>query len=696
MELIDQIICPLENLPGVGLKTAVLLRGLFPKGLCLDICYHQPIRQIQWQNLVILPTGQPSFYALQDKLIRIPVIIVSHSAFLKARKTIQIKCQDGNGTYIDLIFFHLSPNQLKAMLPVHERRIIAGKIEWSLNTKRWQVIHPEILPAQCNVSELKSQELVYPLTAGITQKMLQKYINAALLRLPHLPEWLDPDCKMTRRWPSWHESLRSLHNFPPLLTSLTRLAYDELLAEQLALAQVRRQRHRHLGRSFKSTQQYQQPFLKHLPFELTKGQSAVIAEISHNLESPYQMMRLLQGDVGSGKTVVAMATILTVLENQAQCAILVPTEILARQHAATFTKYFAPLGITVELFIGKTSMKKGAILRQQLQEGHIQVAIGTHALLEDRIVFKNLGFVIIDEQHRFGVDQRQKICLKGKNPDVLLMTATPIPRSLQMTAYGDVDISFLREKPHHRQPLVTSILPLENLEAIIDKLQQPLNAHDQIYWVCPLVEESETLDLIAAETRFEQLQEKFGSDVAIIHGKMKTDEKTTIMERFKMGETKILVATTVIEVGVDVPNATIIVIEHAERFGLAQLHQLRGRVGRGHKQGHCLLLAPKALGEIARQRLKALKDTQDGFYIADMDLKLRGAGETLGKRQSGLPVYRIADLNRDSDLIVQAAQDAETYLQQDPLLEQPRGHALKILLKLFGYAKETFANRHLV
>lgn len=462
-----------------------------------------------------------------------------------------------------------------------------------------------------------------------------------------------------------------------------RLAYDELLANQLALQIVRRKQRKRPGRSIDGDGTLRERLEQSLPFSLTGSQRIACSEIAGDMKSDSRMLRLLQGDVGSGKTVVALMAMLTAAEQGAQAALMAPTEILARQHFATIEPLAEAIDVSVILITGRDKGKKREKLVSRLNSGDTPIVIGTHALLQDDIGFDDLALVVVDEQHRFGVHQRLALAGKGAAADILVMTATPIPRTLMMTAYGDLETSRLTEKPAGRKPIETRAMPLSRLEDVVDRLRPAIASGARIYWVCPLVEDSDVLDVAAATERQAALAQRFGDRVGLVHGRLKAAEKDAVMARFAGGELDILVATTVIEVGVDVPEATIIVIEQAERFGLAQLHQLRGRVGRGDRPSSCILLYGEPLGETAKARLKVMRDTDDGFVIAEEDLRLRGAGEVLGTKQSGLPQFRMADLAVHADLIDTARDDALLILEKDPDLKSERGKAMRTLLYLF-------------
>ncbi|MGE3626599.1 MAG: ATP-dependent DNA helicase RecG, partial [Hyphomicrobiales bacterium] len=555
-----------------------------------------------------------------------------------------------------------------------------------------QMAHPDHVVAPAELASLPLIEPVYPLTAGLSGKVLLKATAQALERVPALPEWQDPAWLARRKWPDFATALRAVHR-PASTANLDagdparqRLAFDELLANQLALALVRRRMKKAAGRSLRGDGRYREAISAALPYTLTNAQQQALEEIEADMAAPERMLRLLQGDVGSGKTAVALNAMAIAVEAGTQAAMMAPTEVLARQHHATIAPLAERAGLACVLLTGREKGRTREKLLAGLASGETHIAIGTHALFQDDVAFQDLGLAVVDEQHRFGVHQRLALQAKGAAmaADMLVMTATPIPRTLQMTHYGDMDVSRLREKPPGRQPIATRALPLERIGEVTDRLAAAIRDGAQAYWVCPLVEESENLDVAAAEQRHEALRKLFGDRAALIHGRMPAAAKDEIMAGFADGKVAILVATTVIEVGVDVPNATIMVIEHAERFGLSQLHQLRGRVGRGTGKSACMLLYQQPLGETATARLTVMRETEDGFVIAEEDLRLRGGGELLGTRQSGMPAFRLAELPRDGDLLAAARDDARLILGRDPTLTTPRGEALRTLLYLFG------------
>ena len=624
--------------------------------------------------------------AKTDEICTFHVTVGQHIVPSNRNRPYRVRVFDETGD-MTLTFFKARADYLNRVLPEGSQRIVSGKTE--VFNAQLQMTHPDYILHPHKIDELRLYETLYPLSAGLSQKVAGKAMMGALQRLPTLPEWLDKNMLSKQDWPSFHEAIIRIHqpehpidikiDAPPRL----RLAYDELLAKQLAIAIVRENTRRSKGRALQASGQYVDDVLKGAPFKPTNAQNHAFAEISADMTSPYRMARLLQGDVGAGKTFVAALTCAQAAEAGVQTALMAPTEILARQHAQTLKSLLAPAGLTVEAVTGRDKGNSRDALATGLAEGYIDVVVGTHALFQEKVEFKDLGLVIIDEQHRFGVHDRLKLTEKGHKPDLLVMTATPIPRTLALTSYGDLDISKLDEKPAGRKPIETRILPMQRLDDVIEGVERAIKKGDQIYWVCPLVEDSDLIDLTSVQDRHRQLSAIFGDRVGLLHGRMSGQEKESISQGFKRGTYDVLVATTVIEVGVDAPNATIMVIEHAERFGLAQLHQLRGRVGRGDKQSTCLLLYKGPLSVNGKSRLEIMRQTEDGFLIAEKDWELRGSGDLLGARQSGLPEYKLADLDRHKSLLETAVQDARFLTQQDPQLSSERGQAARNLLYLF-------------
>ena len=670
----------IDTLKGIGAKYGRLIKNLCGEKI-IDILFHLPV------NIVDRTYTPPLSQAKDGKIWTGIVTITEHQPPATKKHPYRIYCTDGTAEMV-LIFFKVYEDSLKKNYPIGEKRAISGKIEFF--NGMWQMSHPDYVVSATSLAQIARFEPVYPLTAGITNKMVIKLAEEALQRLPLLPEWLTPDSLQTLDYISFNEALNRAHhpkNAADLLPSSTihrRLAYDEILSNQLALAFIRQKVKQQKGRAFKGDNRLYQKVLDSLPFELTDAQKTALAEISTDQNAPYKMLRLLQGDVGSGKTVVALLSMLKVVEDGAQAALMAPTEILAKQHYETITELCRNTEIKIGLLTGKLRPKEKREIYAKLSSGEINILIGTHALFTEAVAFKDLGYVVIDEQHRFGVNQRLSLSEKGETCDVLVMTATPIPRSLLLTAYGDMDYSKIGELPKGRKPTQTAVMNVNKMPDVIAGLRRKLEQGTRAYWVCPLVEESEKSDLAAATERYEMLQKEFGDKVGLIHGKMKEAEKDAIMEEFKLGKKNLLVATTVIEVGVNVPEATIMVIEHAERFGLAQLHQLRGRIKRGFEAGNCILLYSYPLSAIAKERLNIMKQTEDGFYIAEKDLELRGGGEILGTRQSGFTQFKLADMTCHTDLLLKARDDVGQILKTDPKLETERGKGLKILLYIFA------------
>ncbi|MBT8457786.1 MAG: ATP-dependent DNA helicase RecG [Alphaproteobacteria bacterium] len=591
-----------------------------------------------------------------------------------------------------LVFFHARDDWLKRQLPTGARRLISGKIEHFDGVA--QIVHPDhILPPE-EGDEIPEFEPVYPLTAGVTQKVMMKASAGLLDGLPEPADWIDPALKSREGWPDWGDALNAAHRpesdkgISPNALARQRLAYDELFAHQITLALARAAAQRAPGLPSVATGQYQRKVLAALPYRPTEAQDRAIREITDDMATPQRMTRLLQGDVGAGKTLVAFMALLTAVEAGGQGVMMAPTEILARQHLQSLTPLAEAAGVVLEILTGRDKGAERSAKLAALQAGEIQVLVGTHAVFQKGVEFADLRLAVVDEQHRFGVAQRMELGAKGRAVDVLVMTATPIPRSLSLAQYGHMDVSVLDEKPPGRTPVKTALVSSGRMDEVVGHLRDAIAEGRQAYWVCPLVEESEVVDMTAAEERFKRLRAVFGDgEVGLVHGQLPTAEKDAAMARFAAGQTKVLVATTVIEVGVDVPNASIMVIERAESFGLAQLHQLRGRVGRGAAASSCLLVYQPPLSETGRRRLEILRETEDGFRIAEEDLAMRGAGDVIGTAQSGLPRFRIADLERQAGLMAMAQADARRLLADDPTLDSPRGKAARWLLWLMEQDK---------
>jgi ATP-dependent DNA helicase RecG len=687
--LLDPLFTPATSLDGVGPKVVTLLEKIVPDDLggrelrVGDLIFVLPHSLIDRRN-------RPEIASAADgAIVTLEVTIDRHQPAPrgKGNAPYRVYAFDETGE-IALTFFHAKQAWLEKALPVGEKMLVSGRMEWF--NGRPSMVHPDHMAPVADAEAFPLVEPVYPLTAGLSPRVLRRVLAQALERLPMLPEWLDAELKRRQSFPDFDAALRRLHApADPLDVALDnparrRLAYDELLAGQLSLALVRARIRRLAGRPLVGDGGLVSRIRQALPYALTGSQEAALFDIMADLAAPDRMLRLLQGDVGAGKTVVALLAMARAAEAGGQAALMAPTEILARQHFATIAPLAEAAGLRAAVLTGREKGRERQAVLDGLADGSIHFVIGTHALFQDSVTYRDLALAIVDEQHRFGVHQRLAMTAKGEAPDMLVMTATPIPRTLVLTAFGDMDVSRLTEKPAGRRPIQTVTLPLERVDDLVERLRRAMDEGQKVYWICPLVDESEEIKLMSAEERFALLKPLFGPALGLVHGRMKGAEKDEAMRAFKAGETRLLVATTVIEVGVDVPDATIIVIEHAERFGLAQLHQLRGRVGRGDRASTCVLLYKGPLGETATRRLTVMRETEDGFLISEEDLKLRGEGELLGSRQSGAPGFRVARLEAHSDLLEIARSDARLMLERDPDLSSPRGEALRLLLYLFG------------
>ena len=679
-ELLNQYFTDIEHLPGIGKRTKVALERLMG-ARTRDLLFHLPSGLIDRRYRPTIAGAAPG------AIVTLEVTVVEHEPSKNKRMPYRVLCSDETAE-LTLVFFHARADWLQKQLPEGEKRIISGKLEHY--QEKAQITHPDYMVDPDHPEEMPDLETIYPLTAGLSGKMLRKAVHAALSEVPALPEWHDAALMAREKWPDFLSAIKNQHepdhsdDLTPSSPARRRLAADELLATQLALAIVRERTRRKRGRALVGAGHLRAKLTALLPYDLTGDQEKALAEITADLENERAMLRLMQGDVGSGKTVVALMAAAAAVEAGVQTAILAPTEILARQHFATIQPLAEAVGMTAALLTGRNKGKARVGLLAELEAGKIDILMGTHALIQDDVVFHDLGFAVIDEQHRFGVKQRLALAAKANHGiDVLGMTATPIPRTLTLTVYGDMDTSLIREKPPGRKPIDTRVVSLDRLVDVANGISRAVEGGARAYWVCPLVEESELLDLAAAEERFASLKPVFGDKIGLVHGKMKAAEKDAVMARFQTGEISVLVSTTVIEVGVDVPEATVMVIEHAERFGLSQLHQLRGRVGRGAAQSSCILLRAAEIGAVARDRLKIMRETEDGFLIAEEDLRLRGSGEILGTRQSGLPELKMVDFTEHADLIALARDDARLIVHNDPELTGNRSDALRHLLYLF-------------
>ena len=688
-DLLNPLFAPVERLNGIGPKLAVGLTRLLRGGdnadsaRIVDVLFHLPSGLIDRRN-------RPDIaQAAEGVISTIAVRVDRHEPPPRgnARVPYRVFVHDETGE-MALVWFRGQSSWLEKLAPVGEQRIVSGKVEWF--NGRPNMVHPDYVVSPDESESLPLVEPLYPLTAGISQKIMSKAARASLDVVPDLPEWNDPALLSRHAWPGAKAALVQVHeprdvlDLSPQSVAWRRLAYDELMAGQLALALTRSRMKRSAGRPWIGDGAKQGLIRRALPYTLTGAQERSISEILTDMAHDQRMLRLLQGDVGSGKTIVALMACANAIEAGGQAAIMAPTEVLARQHFATISLLAEAVDIRTAILTGREKGKEREALYQQLADGSIDLLIGTHALFQANVTFNNLALGVVDEQHRFGVHQRLALAAKGEHADILVMTATPIPRTLVLTFFGDMDVSKLDEKPPNRQKITTNALAIERLDELIERVRAAVGRGEKVYWICPLVEDSDEVPVTSAEARHDALAKLMGDNVGLVHGRMKSSEKDMAMDDFKKGKTRVLVATTVVEVGVDVPDATIMVIEHAERFGLAQLHQLRGRVGRGDKPSTCLLLYKGPLGEVAEARIKIMRETEDGFRLAEEDLRLRGEGEILGTRQSGTPGFKIAQIEHHQDLLETARDDARLVMNTDPELSSDRGQALRVLLYLFA------------
>ncbi|WP_439616754.1 ATP-dependent DNA helicase RecG [Shinella sp.] len=685
--LLDPLFAPLSSLPGIGPKLGDLFARLLNHESIedcrvIDLVFHFPHSIVDRRNQPGIAHAQPGV------IVTITGEVDRHQPPPpgKSNQPYRVFLHDETGE-LALTFFRVKGNWLEKALPVDETVVVSGKVDWF--NGRASMVHPDYMVRLGEADNLPLVEPVHGLTAGLTSRVLRKVVEAAIARVPHLPEWIEATLLQRQGFPSAFDAFHRLHDprdetdLDPQAPARRRLAYDEFLAGQISLALVRQRLRKVAGRPVVATGKLSRPVIDALPFSLTNSQQAAIAEVLKDMTAEQRMLRLLQGDVGAGKTAVALMAMLAAVESGGQAVLMAPTEILARQHFATLSRMAAPAGVTIDVLTGRTKGREREAILDRIASGETQIVIGTHALFQDNVAYKDLVLAVVDEQHRFGVHQRLRLTAKGISPHMLVMTATPIPRTLVLAAFGDMDVSKLTEKPAGRKPIQTVVMAQERVGEIVDRLRAALAEGKKAYWICPLVEESEESDLMSVEERHATLASVFGDAAGLVHGRMSGPEKDAAMLAFKSGETRLLVATTVVEVGVDVPDASIMVIEHAERFGLAQLHQLRGRVGRGEEASSCILLYKGPLSENGRARLSILRETEDGFRIAEEDLKLRGEGELLGTRQSGTPGFLVASLEAHGDLLEIARKDAAYMLERDPELTGERGEAIRTLLYLY-------------
>ena len=671
-KILYKLFSNLETIKGIGPKNAKLIERLCGKYL-LDLILHRPIAYIDRRN-------SPKIKDLSNNSIVTLILKVDgHTPSFNKRMPYKITCSDDTGQ-LNIVYFNLRGPYLKKMFPIGSKKVVSGKVEEFNGI--FQMTHPQHIADESNLDSVKKIECVYPLTAGISSKIIQKSINSSLAIIDDLPEWIPNDYLQKNNWTSWKKSIYEMHNPNELKEDkediyLNRLVFDELLSQQLTVRLIKNKISKLKGNIIKSNGSLLEPLKSHLSFELTDDQNQAIKEISKDQSSPNKMLRLIQGDVGSGKTIVALHSMIQCAENSKKSILMAPTEILAEQHYNT-----------IKLFAEKLKLSCALITASNKKNHNYEsdILIGTHALFQDKVSIDNIGLIVIDEQHRFGVHQRILLNEKAGNEcDILLMTATPIPRTLELASYGDMDITKIVQKPKNRKPIITKSINLNKIESLKEALTKKLKQQEKIYWVCPLVDESDKMDLQSVNQRVLDIQKYYKDfNVEMVHGQMKQEEKNKIMDNFKSFKTQILVATSVIEVGIDDPDATVIIIENSERFGLSQLHQLRGRVGRGTKQSTCILLFDGPLTENAKKRINVMKETNDGFKIAEEDLSIRGAGEILGTRQSGLPNFRLTDLNVHKSLMAQAREMAIKIVDKDPELSSDQGKSLRLLLHLFN------------
>jgi ATP-dependent DNA helicase RecG len=678
-EILFPLYAPITSLKGVGPRVAPLLEKLAGP-VVRDVAFLKP-------HSIVRRTPATVSTAIDGQVMTLEVTIASIEKPRGPSQPWRMRTFDQTG-FISLVFFGSFGSSLEHRHPANARRIVSGKVEQFRD--EWQMVHPDYMLPPEKAGEIPDIEPIYPATQGLPARTVRKFAGEALERAPELPEWQDPAWLKQEKFPTWREALARLHepqsdaDLSPLTQHMRRLAYDELLAHQLAMAQRKAERRKEPAAKIAASE-IAEKIRADLPFAFTGAQERSLAEIRHDLAAGERMSRLIQGDVGSGKTVVAMCAMADVAAGGGQSALMAPTEILARQHYETIAAPLTEHGIGVILLTGRDKGAARADKLRALASGAVKVAVGTHALFQDDVAFHQLQLAVVDEQHRFGVSERQRLQTKGWATHLLAMSATPIPRTLELTVYGDLDVSRIDEKPPGRTPVATRAAPMTRITEVEARLRDAVKGGAQAFWICPLVSESELVDLKAAETRAAELKETIGPSVGLIHGKMTPTAKDAVMAEFADGRLSVLVATTVVEVGVNVPNATIMVIEQAERFGLAQLHQLRGRVGRGRQESSCVLLYDPPLSETAQKRLDILRRTDDGFLIAETDLELRGGGDALGLKQSGFPDYVFADPFTHRDLIAAAGDDARLIVGRDPDLTSPRGKALRVLQELFDW-----------
>lgn len=673
-EILNPLFAALTDLKGVGPQLAKPLTRLGLERV-VDILFHLPTGLISRFPVERLDEAQAG------QTIIVDVTAQDYRPGRSPRAPFGVEAFDGAGDHVRLVYFGRTSGLARKLFPLGETRRVSGRLD--LYGDMRQIVHPDQVVEPGDGASIALHEPVYPLTEGLTNARLSQLAAVALERRPELAEWIDAPLLASRGWPAWREAVERAHAGPRDEAARDRLAYDEIFASQVALMLIRQGLRNRNGRAIVGDGRLTHA-LK-LPFGLTGAQERVGREIAGDMAQDTPMLRMLQGDVGSGKTLVALRAMLTAVEAGTQAALLAPTEILARQHFATLQRILGGLPVNLAILTGRDKGKVRESTLMGLADGSIDILVGTHAIFQQTVAYKDLALVVVDEQHRFGVAQRLMLTAKASRPPhLLVMTATPIPRTLQLANHGEMDVSQIDEMPPGRTPIDTRVVSVDRIDEVVASLDRHLATGAQAYWVCPLVAESETSDLTAAEARAAILRDRLGEHrVGLVHGRMKGPDKDDVMARFQTGEIGVLVATTVIEVGVDVPTAGLMIVEHAENFGLAQLHQLRGRVGRGTAKSVCLLLRSQSLSETARERLALMRETNDGFVIAEKDLELRGGGELLGLKQSGDADYRVATPEQLVRLLPVAHDDARVFVERDGGMDGARAEAVRLCLYLF-------------
>ena len=670
----------IENIKGIGPKTSKLFEKLCGDRV-IDLLLTIP--RIYKKRKYIQNISDEYF----KQEIALIVNVVKHLPQFNPKMPYKILCENNNNE-IEIIFFRGYIKYLKKILPRGEKKIICGKLGKLGN--KYQIIHPESISPIEELPFLHGSLSVYSLTKGLTMSVYRKSVRKALEKLIEISEWINKDILKKNNWRSWKQTVELVHkpkelNNKKIKKLRERLAFDEALSHYIKLLVTKEKIKKNICHEIEVDKEIKNKIISKIPFKLTESQLKVIKEIENDIKKKNPMLRLLQGDVGSGKTIVALITLANVLKKNIQAAIMVPTEILAIQHYNYFSDLFKDTKVKIVLLTSKINSKEKESVKKEIEDGEAKIIIGTHAIFQKSINFKKLGYIIIDEQHRFGVHQKFQLSAKGCNPHILVMTATPIPRTLALTMYGNMSISKITEMPANRKKIETITMPSGKISKIIKSLKDIVNKNLNAFWICPLIDESEKLDLTAATKRFEKLKKYFGNYVGIIHGKMSIEEKKETINKFKSKEILVLVSTTIIEVGIDVPDATFMIIEESNRFGLSQLHQLRGRIGRSDKKSTCVLVyKEKNLNEYSKKRLNTIKNNNDGFKIAEEDLKLRGFGEILGIRQSGYQLFKILDPLTDIKIMEDALDEAKKTFEKRNSIKKSDKETINLFLKIYN------------